>query len=124
MSKRRASPPSPRPAASDAGHAAPAPEAREDGPPWTPAGDDSAFLPTAADLADKGDGETEDILLHDPVDSPAPEDDIVDHVLARQIMTALARQQRPMRLDGLLRVLGLPRRARKELEAALAFLAR
>lgn len=129
MSKRRAFSPSTRPAPSDAGYAAPAPEAREDGLPWPSAGDGSAFLPSAADLADKGDGEAEDLPLAAAANSPAhgdggDDDGSVDHVLARQIMTALARQQRPMRLDGLLRVLGLPRRARKELEAALAFLAR
>lgn len=129
MSIRRASASSDRQSATDAGLAAPAPEEREAGLSWPPDGDGSAFLPSAADLADKGDGETEDIAPDDTTtpSDPAVDDDrfdSVDHALSRRIMTALARQQRPMRLDGLLRVLGLPRRARKELEAALALLAR
>ncbi|MEG6501797.1 hypothetical protein, partial [Desulfovibrio sp. 1214_IL3152] len=36
-----------------------------------------------------------------------------------ELLQTLAAQNRPMRLDGLLRVLGLARRERKELEAAL-----
>ena len=36
-----------------------------------------------------------------------------------ELLQTLATQNRPMRLDGLLRVLGLARRERKELEAAL-----
>ena len=36
-----------------------------------------------------------------------------------ELLQTLAAQNRPMRLDGLLRILGLARRDRKELEAAL-----
>lgn len=124
MSTRRAPAPSDRPSASAAGHAAPAnTEDREEASCWPPAGDSPALVPTAADLADKDDTAAEDETLLS--DLPASDDDAgAEYALARRILTALARQQRPMRLDGLLRVLGLPRRARKELESALAFLAR
>lgn len=79
--------------------------------------DDAAFAPTAEDLAAKEDGENHDREDH-PLDGDA------DAALARRLLAALDRQQRPMRPDGLLRVLGLPRRARKEVEAVLARLAR
>ena len=37
-----------------------------------------------------------------------------------ELLQTLAAQNRPMRLDGLLRILGLARRDRKELEAKMA----
>lgn len=90
-------------------------------------GDEAAFAPTAADLAAKEDGEDHD---HDRDDDPSAgadadaRDGAADAALARRLLAALDRQQRPMRPDGLLRVLGLPRRARKEVEAVLVRLAR
>ena len=41
-----------------------------------------------------------------------------------ELLELFARESRPMRLDGLLRATGLPRRAKKELEESLADLAR
>lgn len=134
MSTRRAIAPTERPSASATGHEASFPEGGEVGPCWPPVGEDAAFEPTAADLAEKEDDEAGDDSLVEPPRRPAVHGDGDDtggdtpdgrvHALSRRILTALARQQRPMRLDGLLRVLGLPRRARKELEAALDGLAR
>ena len=139
MSTRRAPAPSDRPSASATGYEASFPEGGDAGPCWPPVGEDAAFVPTAADLAEKEDGEAADGGPVEPPRRPVvsgdgddpngddPDGDTPDglvHALSRRILTALARQQRPMRLDGLLRVLGLPRRARKELEAALDGLAR
>lgn len=134
MSTRRPPAPPARQSAPDAEHAAFAqPEARENESVWPPAGDSPALLPSAADLADKEDDGADEAFSADrQVRSAAGEGerdgsdapDGIAQALSRRILTALARQQRPMRLDGLLRVLGLPRRARKELEAALDELAR
>ena len=87
-----------------------------------PARAEAAFAPTPDDLAAKEDGEPEDApMAADEADS-TPEN--ADRTLARRLLAALDRQQRPMRPDGLLRVLGLPRRVRKEVEAALNHLGR
>lgn len=122
-----------RPALSDAEEAASAPPPpRKQELVWPPAGDSPALVPSASDLADKddceaGDGSAADQPDRLAADDEGPGDDAPDghvHTLPHRILTALARQHRPMRLDGLLRVLGLPRRARKELETALDGLAR
>lgn len=43
---------------------------------------------------------------------------------ATELLDIFNRESRPMRLDGLLRIIGLPRRAKKDLESSLADLAR
>lgn len=89
--------------------------------------DEDAFAPSAEDLAAKEDGDGDDdarVADASGANAIAGGPDVADGELARRLLAALARQQRPMRPDGLLRVLGLPRRARKEAETALARLAR
>ena len=78
---------------------------------WPPADVDRNLLPDP-DMPDETPGRDDDLW-----------EDVSGSRLAAEVLRAFRRQQRPMRLDGLLRVLGLPRRARRDLEDALHELA-